>query len=93
MRRKKLIIDTDPGIGACSVEASTFPRCPGAAAVEGRCALGADDAMAILAAFNSEEVEVIGITTIFGNVKTSTATDNAFILLSLAGCPEVQHLR
>jgi len=55
--------------------------------------LGADDAMAILAAFNSEEVEVIGITTIFGNVKTSTATDNAFILLSLAGCPEVQHLR
>jgi uridine nucleosidase len=48
--------------------------------------------MAILAAFNSEEVEVIGITTIFGNVKTSTATDNAFILLSLAGCPEVHHL-
>ena len=52
----------------------------------------ADDAMAILAAFNSEEVEVIGITTIFGNVKTSTATDNAFILLSLAGCPEVHRL-
>ena len=45
--------------------------------------------MAILAALNSEEVEVIGITTIFGNVKTSTATDNAFILLNLAGKGEV----
>ena len=49
----------------------------------------ADDAMAILAALNSDEVEVIGITTIFGNVKTSTATDNAFILLNLAGKGEV----
>lgn len=49
----------------------------------------ADDAMAILAALNSDEVEVIGITTIFGNVKTCTATDNAFILLNLAGKGEV----
>ena len=45
--------------------------------------------MAILAAFNSEEVEVVGISTIFGNVKTNTATDNAFILLNLAGRTEV----
>ena len=45
--------------------------------------------MAILAAFNSEEVELVGISTIFGNVKTNTATDNAFILLNLAGRTEV----
>lgn len=85
---KKLIIDTDPGIGGTcrslplpvlqiSLEISH-------ASVEVICAI-ADDSMAICAAFNSPEVDVVGLTTIFGNVKTPTATANAFILLKLAG--------
>ncbi|EIE27835.1 hypothetical protein COCSUDRAFT_83455 [Coccomyxa subellipsoidea C-169] len=61
-QRKKLLIDTDPGV---------------------------DDAMAILAAFNSPEVEVIGLTTVFGNVYTQTATRNAFKLLELAEMTQV----
>ena len=40
----------------------------------------ADDAMAILSAFNSNEVEVIGLTTLFGNVPVAMATDNALLL-------------
>ena len=44
--------------------------------------------MAILAAFNSPEVEVVGLTTIFGNVRTAQATQNAFVLLNLVGHPE-----
>lgn len=51
-KRKKIIIDTDPGI---------------------------DDAMAIFLAFQSPEVDVIGLTTIFGNVYTSLATRMLFI--------------
>ncbi|KAK3237440.1 hypothetical protein CYMTET_52486 [Cymbomonas tetramitiformis] len=46
---------------------------------------GVDDTMAILLAFNSPEVEVIGLTTIFGNVRTPTATRNAIHLCELAG--------
>lgn len=45
----------------------------------------ADDALAILAAFNSPEVEVVGMTTIYGNVPTSKATQNAVRLRELAG--------
>eukprot|EP00250_Pteridium_aquilinum_P019008 c24251_g2_i1 orf=1557-2528(-) len=60
--RKKLIIDTDPGI---------------------------DDAMAIFMAFHSPEVEVIGLTTIFGNVPTSLATHNALHLLEVIGREDV----
>ena len=41
----------------------------------------ADDAMAIFMAFNSPEVEVIGLTTIFGNVRVPDATRNALIIL------------
>ncbi|XP_057871045.1 probable uridine nucleosidase 2 isoform X2 [Cryptomeria japonica] len=52
-KRKKIIIDTDPGI---------------------------DDAMAIFLAFESPEVDVIGLTTIYGNVYTSLATKNALHL-------------
>ncbi|KAL2487686.1 putative uridine nucleosidase 2 [Forsythia ovata] len=55
--RKKIIIDTDPGI---------------------------DDAMAIFLALNSPEVEVIGLTTIYGNVYTTLATRNALHLLEIA---------
>eukprot|EP00249_Psilotum_nudum_P010283 c22448_g1_i2 orf=574-1440(-) len=62
MKKKKLIIDTDPGI---------------------------DDAMAILMAFNSPEVEIIGLTTIFGNVPTSLATKNALHLLEVVGRDDI----
>lgn len=60
--KKKLIIDTDPGI---------------------------DDAMAILMAFHSPEVEIIGLTTIFGNVPTILATNNALHLLEVIGREDV----
>jgi uridine nucleosidase len=45
--------------------------------------------MAILAAFNSPEVEVLGLTSIYGNVPTAMATRNALTLCHLAGRPEV----
>jgi inosine-uridine nucleoside N-ribohydrolase len=51
--------------------------------------LHADDAYAILAAFNSPEVDVIAITTIYGNVPTPLASQNALILTELAGREEV----
>lgn len=45
----------------------------------------ADDSMAILAAFNSPEIEVLGLTSIYGNVPTPMATRNALTLCHLAG--------
>lgn len=42
---------------------------------------GIDDAMAICFAFYSEAIELIGLTTIFGNVSTKQATTNALVLL------------
>jgi uridine nucleosidase len=45
---------------------------------------GIDDAMAILFALNSPEVEVVGLTTVFGNVFTPLATQNALWLIELA---------
>jgi len=45
---------------------------------------GVDDAMAIFFALNSPELEVIGLTTIFGNVHTPLATTNALRLLEIA---------
>jgi len=50
---------------------------------------GVDDAMAILFAFNSPAVEIVGLTTIFGNVSTELATQNALRLVEFAGHPEV----
>lgn len=41
--------------------------------------------MAILMAFNSPELEVIGLTTVFGNVTTAVATKNALHLCEIAG--------
>ncbi|KAF3497242.1 hypothetical protein DY000_02058193 [Brassica cretica] len=61
-QRKKIIIDTDPGI---------------------------DDAMAIFVALNSPEVDVIGLTTIYGNVYTTLATLNALHLLEVAGRTDI----
>ena len=42
---------------------------------------GADDAMAILVALRSPELEVLGLTTTFGNVHTAVATRNALHLV------------
>lgn len=46
---------------------------------------GVDDSMAILFALQSPELEVVGLTTIFGNVFTPLATQNALRLVELAG--------
>lgn len=46
---------------------------------------GIDDAMAILFAFLHEGIDLIGLTTIFGNVTTDIATRNALALAELAG--------
>jgi uridine nucleosidase len=50
---------------------------------------GVDDAMAIFFALRSPELEVIGLTTIFGNVHTDLATVNALRLLDIAGRPDI----
>src|SRR6185436_18382491 len=62
MMRRRIIIDTDPGI---------------------------DDAMAIFFVLNSPEIELIGLTTTFGNGHTDLTTANALRLLEIAGCPEI----
>ena len=51
---------------------------------------GIDDSMAIASAFNSPEVDIIGLTSIFGNVHTPKATENCFFLLEMAGRPDVR---
>ena len=50
---------------------------------------GIDDAMAILFALAAPELEVVGITTIFGNVETPLATHNALHLLEFAEKPHI----
>lgn len=45
---------------------------------------GIDDAMAIFFAFQSPDVEVIGLTSIFGNVPVKMATRNALTLCDIA---------
>ena len=60
MTRRKLIIDTDPGI---------------------------DDAMAIFYAAAHPGLELIGLTSVFGNVPVSVATRNALRLAELTGQP------
>ena len=41
--------------------------------------------MAILMAFQSPELDILGLTTVFGNVNTEDATHNALLLV----CPVV----
>ncbi|CAN6453564.1 unnamed protein product [Victoria cruziana] len=48
-----------------------------------------DDAMAIFLALKSPELQVIGLTTIFGNVYTTLATRNALHLLEVAQRPDI----
>ncbi|XP_076931118.1 putative uridine nucleosidase 2 [Bidens hawaiensis] len=50
---------------------------------------GIDDAMAIFLALRSPEVNVIGLTTIYGNVYTTLATRNALHLLEVAGRTDI----
>ena len=50
---------------------------------------GVDDAMAIFFALRHPAVDVIGLTTIFGNVTTEMATANALRLLDIAGRPDI----
>ena len=45
---------------------------------------GIDDSLAIFIALNSPELEVLGLTTIFGNAITKTCTENALRLLEIA---------
>ncbi|KAK7378781.1 hypothetical protein VNO80_04228 [Phaseolus coccineus] len=46
---------------------------------------GIDDSMAILMAFQSPEVEVLGLTSVFGNATTEVSTRNALLLCEIAG--------
>ena len=50
---------------------------------------GQDDAVAILTALASPELEVAAITTVAGNVPLSLTTRNALVMCELAGRPEV----
>ena len=45
---------------------------------------GIDDAMAIFFALASPELEVVALTTVFGNAHTTTCTENALRLLEIA---------
>jgi inosine-uridine nucleoside N-ribohydrolase len=46
---------------------------------------GIDDSMAILLAFLSPEIEVVGISTVFGNATIDNATANALTLVEMVG--------
>ncbi len=50
---------------------------------------GVDDALAILFALASPELEVAGITTVFGNADVAATTRNAFAVLDAAGRPDI----
>lgn len=50
---------------------------------------GIDDAMAIQFAFAHPDIEVLGLTTVFGNVHTRTATRNALALVEMASVNDV----
>jgi len=50
---------------------------------------GVDDTMAIFFALSSPELDVIGLTTVFGNVETELATTNALRLLEIAGRADI----
>lgn len=49
------------------------------------CDPGIDDAIALIVALESSQLEIIGITTVFGNVETSLATENAMRILDITG--------
>jgi inosine-uridine nucleoside N-ribohydrolase len=53
------------------------------------CDPGIDDAIAILLALASPEIEVLGVTTVAGNVSLAATTANAIRVLDLAGRPDI----
>src|SRR5438094_218345 len=50
---------------------------------------GVDDALALLLALRSPELEVLALTTVAGNVGLEATTRNALLLLELAARPEI----
>jgi inosine-uridine nucleoside N-ribohydrolase len=50
---------------------------------------GIDDAMALLFALASPELELLGITTVFGNVTVDQTARNALNILEIGGRPEI----
>ncbi|XP_057438145.1 uridine nucleosidase 1 [Lotus japonicus] len=50
---------------------------------------GIDDSMAIMMAFQTPEVDVLGLTSVFGNAATEDATRNALLLCEIAGREDV----
>lgn len=51
--------------------------------------VGIDDALAVAYALGSPEVELVGITTTFGNVTVEQSVRNALAVCSLFGCPDI----
>ena len=51
--------------------------------------MGVDDALAIMLALQSPEVELLGISTVFGNVPLNQATRNALQVLELMGRDDI----
>ncbi len=50
---------------------------------------GIDDAMAIFYALSSPEIDVLGLTTVYGNVAVDLSTENALRVLEVAGAPDI----
>lgn len=50
---------------------------------------GVDDALAILFALASPQIDVVGVTTVFGNADVAATTRNAFAVLDAAGRPNI----
>src|SRR5438067_9822619 len=50
---------------------------------------GVDDALALLLALRSPELELIAVTTVAGNVGLEATTRNALLLLQLGGRPDI----
>ena len=52
---------------------------------------GADDASAIILAAMSDQVEIVGVTVLVGNVPLEQSVDNALMALEMAGMPPSIH--
>lgn len=46
---------------------------------------GIDDALALVYALSHDDIEIIGVTTSFGNVTVDYATDNSLNILDMLG--------
>ncbi|MGJ7076312.1 nucleoside hydrolase [Morganella morganii] len=53
------------------------------------CDPGVDDAVAILLALASSEIELLGVTTVAGNVELDKVHENARRILALASRPDI----